>query len=192
MLDEAILASRYASPNRTGFLLESLTDLRHSLRGRGADLVVRRVDPVRETMALVDQSGANTVFASADVSAFAQRRERRLTAACRSAGVAHRGFPGVSVVAPEALSTASGSLPGVHALLASAPEAVLPVMRLPEGLDPGELPALGELVAGAHSPEVVRGGESEARRRLNAWSRSSLGGYEAAHDDLASATSRAS
>ncbi len=107
MLDEAILASRYASPNRTGFLLESLTDLRHSLRGRGADLVVRRVDPVRETMALVDQSGANTVFASADVSAFAQRRERRLTAACRSAGVAHRGFPGVSVVAPEALCTAS-------------------------------------------------------------------------------------
>ncbi len=73
-----------------------------------------------------------------------------------------------------------------------APEAVLPVMRLPEGLDPGELPALSEPVAGAHSPEVVRGGESEARRRLNAWSRSSLGGYEAAHDDLASATSRAS
>ncbi len=96
MLDEAILASRYASPNRTGFLLESLTDLRHSLRGRGADLVVRRGDPVRETMALVDQSGANAVFASADVSAFAQRRERRLAAACRSAGVAHRGFPGVT------------------------------------------------------------------------------------------------
>lgn len=40
------------------------------------------------------------------------------------------------------------------------------------------------LVAGAVSPELPAGGESEARKRLSRWLRSSLEGYEDHHDDL--------
>jgi deoxyribodipyrimidine photo-lyase len=38
------------APNRVAFLLGALADLRRSLRGLGADLVVRRGDPVEQTL----------------------------------------------------------------------------------------------------------------------------------------------
>lgn len=63
---------------------------------------------------------------------------------------------------------------------------------MPEGVGPGVVPVLQALVSGPRSPEVVRGGEAEGRRRLDLWSSSSLAGYESAHDDLASDTSRIS
>jgi len=46
VLDDAILGSRYAAPNRLVGLLGALEDLRGSLRARGGDLVVRRGRPV--------------------------------------------------------------------------------------------------------------------------------------------------
>ena len=45
VLDDRLLTGPLAAPNRTGFLLEALHDLRSSLRRRGGDLVVRRGDP---------------------------------------------------------------------------------------------------------------------------------------------------
>ena len=52
VLDEAILGSAYLAPNRTSFLVDALRDLDTSLRERGCDgLVVRRGDPVEETVA---------------------------------------------------------------------------------------------------------------------------------------------
>jgi deoxyribodipyrimidine photo-lyase len=76
VLDPALL--RRGAPNRVRFLLESLDDLRHSLRSLGADLVVRAGDTVTETIAVVRAVGASAVAASADVSALAQRRQRAL------------------------------------------------------------------------------------------------------------------
>ena len=75
VLDDALLRS--ASPNRLRFLLEALADLDGSLRALGGHLVVRRGDSVREALAVARAVRARAVFASADVSAFAQRRERR-------------------------------------------------------------------------------------------------------------------
>ena len=71
VLDPAMVASGYASPNRLGFLLESLDDLRRTLRRRGADLVIRRGESVRTAMAVAADCGAEAVHASADVLAFA-------------------------------------------------------------------------------------------------------------------------
>ena len=51
MWDDALLASRFAAPNRLRFLLDSLEDLDAALRSRGAGLVVRRGDVVGEAMA---------------------------------------------------------------------------------------------------------------------------------------------
>ena len=91
------------SPNRQRFLLESLADLRRSLRERGGDLVVRRGDPVAETVAMARSVGASTVVLSADVSRYAVRRQRRLA----DAAAAHRWdlrlCEGVTVVPPGAL-----------------------------------------------------------------------------------------
>jgi deoxyribodipyrimidine photolyase len=49
VLDDA-LWHRYRSPARQAFLLDSLADLRHALRERGGDLVIRRGDPVEQTI----------------------------------------------------------------------------------------------------------------------------------------------
>src|SRR5688572_26191860 len=64
VLDEGILGTRFAAPNRVGFLLESLADLRERL-----PLVVRRGDVVAETARLAAEVGAAEVHLSDDVSA---------------------------------------------------------------------------------------------------------------------------
>lgn len=90
VLDPALLESRFAAPNRVAFLLESLRDLGESLRAAGGRLYVRHGDPVAETLALARDCDAGELHVSADWSAFAQRRERRLRRACKEERIAFR------------------------------------------------------------------------------------------------------
>ena len=108
VLDTSLLASDFASPNRVAFLLQSLTDLDASLRALGGALVVRRGDAVRETAALARTVGARAVFASADVSAYAHERQRRLREACAEDGIELRLFTGVTIVGPGELRPTGG------------------------------------------------------------------------------------
>ncbi|MBP2708158.1 deoxyribodipyrimidine photo-lyase [Microbispora sp. RL4-1S] len=187
VLDPAIEAG-----HRREFLHESLHDLRASLRRLGGDLVVRHGDPVAEAMRVAGETSAAGVWASADVSAFARRREQRLAEACETHRLEFRTFPGVTVVPPGALTPPGGdhykiftpywrvwsAWPGRPVL--EPPERV----RLPHGLAPGSLPAL--------SPEpfgVVRGGETEGLRRMDEWVGDGLGRYGDTRDHLAARTS---
>jgi deoxyribodipyrimidine photo-lyase len=64
---------------------------------------------------------------------------------------------------------------------------------MPAGVSRGRLPACSRLVADRRSPELPLGGETAGRRRLSAWLRSGVAGYDTGHDDLeADATSRLS
>lgn len=63
------------APRRTEFLLGSLRALDGELRARGSSLVVRRGPPADVLARLVVETGARRVFAHADVSPFARRRE---------------------------------------------------------------------------------------------------------------------
>ena len=109
VFDDAILGSSFNRPNRTGFLLESLTDLDAQLRALGAALVVRRGDWIAEVVAVVRATGAASVHMSGDVSAYAQQREARL----RASGAEHRFrvelAPGVTLVEPGALRPGTGA-----------------------------------------------------------------------------------
>jgi deoxyribodipyrimidine photo-lyase len=193
VLDDALLASDYARPNRVRFLLEALADLDDSLRARGARLVVRRGDPVREALAVARETRAHAIFLSADVSAFAQRRARRLAAACAADGVELRSFPGVTVVAPGALRPADGDHFRVFTAYwlrwrALPLRALAPATRrlaLPRGLAAGEVPSLRALVAGRTSPDLPAGGETRGRARLAAWCRAGVARYPADRDALA-------
>src|SRR6187551_1577361 len=73
VLDDALLAG-FGAPNRVKFLFECLHDLRDSLANRGAPLVVRRGDTIGEVRRIADETSAETVCLSDDVSSFAQRR----------------------------------------------------------------------------------------------------------------------
>lgn len=180
VLDAKILRGPFASPNRRVFLGEALADLRESLRERGGDLVLRAGDPVEEVLRVASEVGAERVVCSADVTAFARRRERRLARACVDAGLELALFPGVTVVPAGELRTGAGEhfrvfSPYSRAWAAAtwrsvvrAPERV----ELPDGLAPGDLPSRAELVAGGEtSPHLPAGGESAGRARLEAYLR---------------------
>jgi len=193
VLDEALLGSRLAAPNRVAFMLEALRDLDRSLRAAGTRLYVRRGDPAGETLAVARECGAGAVHASADWSAFARGRERRLARACAEAGIEFHTHPGTTILEPGAVTPTGGDhfkvfTPYFRAWEEAPPRPVAAKprrLRVPSGLRTGRLPALGSLVDGRPSPRRARGGESEGRRRMRAFLRDGLAGYEDAHDDLA-------
>ena len=171
VLDQGILGTRFAAPNRVGFLLEALADLRERL-----PLVVRRGDVVAETARLVAETGATTVHVSEDVSAYAQAREAGLERELRAELVVHGG---ITVVPPGELAPAGKDHYEVFSAYWRAWQRVplgspLPSVELaPHGVEAGELPPLPK----GRSPDVVRGGESEGRQRLEHWLRTGLVGY---------------
>jgi deoxyribodipyrimidine photo-lyase len=201
VLDDALLASRYAAPNRVAFLLEALGDVREGLRSRGGDLVVRRGDTLREVGALLDAVAADELHVSDDVSVHADRRARGLDRLARQRGCRFERHPGVTVADPGAITTSGGGAyqvftPYWRRWSTGAIRVPVPTPgRVPgaPGLDPGPLPGLGDLVGGATSRERMRGGEVAALARLDGWLDAGITGYEEGRDRLGEdATSRLS
>ncbi|GAA4922810.1 deoxyribodipyrimidine photo-lyase [Stackebrandtia albiflava] len=178
--------------NRRRFLTESLADLRDRLRALGGDLAVRVGDPVEETMRMCRRHEATGVAMTDDHSGYARRRHERLAAACESARIPLRAFPGATVVPPGDVRPTGG---GDHYRVftpywrawssvtwrdvAAEPDRV----RLPDGFA-GDDPVA---VLGHTSPESPRqrtGGETEALRRWDDWVPGSAD-YADRHDDLA-------
>jgi len=201
VLDERLLGSRFAAPNRVAFMREALADLDAALRRAGGRLVLRRGDPVREALALARECGAGELHVSADYSAYAHGRERRLAAACAEERIEFRAHPGTTIVPPGAVTPGGGDhfkvFTPYHRAWSELPprRRVGPPRRLsvPAKLRGERLPALAKLTRGETSPDRAKGGESEGRRLAQAFLRDRLGGYEGHHDDLpADETSRLS
>lgn len=176
------------SPNRDRFLHQSIVDLRAALRSLDGDLLVRSGDPVTVTLDVAREVNAAGVAASADVSHYARRRERRLAEGCEKDGRSLRLFPGLTVLDPGAVSPAAGDYYRVFSPYHRAWEAakwralVKPPksVTLPSGLAAGRLPAAPE----GESPDAAPGGETAARQRLQSW----IGHapeYGDTHNDLA-------
>ncbi len=188
VLDQHLLTDRAA--NRVHFLYDCLADLRASLRGRDGNLVIRRGEPVAETITVARTVGATEVLMAADVSRYAGERERHLRTACASEGIALRTFPSLTVVPPGALVPAGGDhfkvfTPYWRVWTARRWRDVEPapdLVRLPPTLEAGPLPDLGRGYPGAELPV---GGETVGRRRMHAWLRGSLAGYDEHRDELA-------
>lgn len=193
VLDERLLGSRFAAPNRVAFMREALADLDDSLRKAGGRLLLRRGDPVREALALARESGATELHASADYSAYAREREERLARACAEERIELHLHPGVTIVPPGAVAPAGGDHFKVFTPYHRAWSELPPLRRfgpprklaVPARLGGERLPALARLTAGSPSPRRAKGGESEGRRLARAFLRDRLGHYEEHHDDLA-------
>ena len=193
-LDDRLLHGRHASGPRTQFMLECLADLDASLRERGAALSVRRGPPERELPALAQAAGADAVYFTRDVSPFARERGSRVDAALREHGIAAHGCPGLTVVddAPAVTTQAGGPytvFSPFHRTWSNEPRR--PVLRaprslppLPDGVDAGTIPTLADLGLSDTVPDPMPGGEEEARRRLAAFLRGPVDGYDRGHDAL--------
>jgi len=193
VFDQKLLSSRFAAPNRVAFLREALRDLDEALRRAGGRLFLRRGDPVEQALAVARECGATELHVSADHSAYATARERRLAAACERERIAFRAHPGVTIVQPGAVTPSGGDhfrvFTPYHRAWSEVPlreRAPAPrKLAVPRRLRAGRLPALEKLAGGSPSPGRARGGESEGRRLMRAFLRDGIGEYGQRHDDLA-------
>jgi deoxyribodipyrimidine photo-lyase len=196
VLDDGVRAAGFATPNRSAFLAGCLADLDEALRGLGGRLVVRSGDVVREVCRVAEETDAAQVHVAGDVSGFAQRREERLrTELAGKRRRLHVHADALVVVPPGAVRPVgkdhfavftpyfrqwSGA--GVRRPLAAPRKISVPAV------DSVPLPGHGRPSSG-----LPAGGESEARRRLEAWLDGPIDRYADLNDDLAAdATSRLS
>jgi deoxyribodipyrimidine photo-lyase len=193
--DDRLLHGRHASGARTQFLLESLADLRRSLRARGSGLVVRRGNPEQVLVSLAQEIGADRVHFSSDAGPFARSRDEHVRRALRTAGVQACNHPGMFAVDDlEAIRTTAGKpytvftpffrkwreIPRRQVL---APPRALP--PLPARLRRGTLPALASLGLRREIEDPVPGGEREGRKRMHSFLRAGSSGYADRRDLLA-------
>jgi deoxyribodipyrimidine photo-lyase len=192
VLDEALLGSRFAAPNRVAFMRESLADLDGSLQKIGGRLFVRRGEVVAETMRVAEECGASELHVSADWSAYARGRERRLAAACEEGRIEFTAHPGITVIEPGTVTPGGGDhfkvFSPFHRAWSGVPRRTLHgaprTLQVPGDLAAGELPTTEKLTGGELSPDRAPGGETEGRKRMRAFFGDGLARYDDQDDDL--------
>ena len=193
VLDDAILGSRFAAPNRVAYMREALIDLDGRLKAMDGRLFLRRGQVVEETMKVCAEAGAGELHIAADWSGYARRRESRLRAACEEAGIELTAHPGVTILDPGAVRPTGGDhfkvFSPYHRAWSAADlreEAGTPRrLSVPSALAAGELPALEKLTDGEPSADREPGGETQARKRMRAFLSDRVDKYDDGHDDLA-------
>jgi deoxyribodipyrimidine photo-lyase len=200
VLDDSIIDA--ASPNRLGFLVDSLRDLDQSLRRCGVPLVVRRGRWVDEIMAVASQTAADSIHIADDVSSYAKLRLERLRRVAERGRVAVEIHPGVTVVPPGWLRPRSGRAryelfsPYHRSWVDASWRPILPAPRGVGVLESVPLPGfevLDSVECGGRSRQVIGGGETAARRRLDEFVTDQLERYDDRRNVLAAdATSRIS
>ncbi|MFI1173915.1 cryptochrome/photolyase family protein [Streptomyces melanogenes] len=194
--DDGVRAAGFDAPNRRAFLADCLADLDAGLRARGGRLVVRSGDVVERVRAVVAETGADRVHVAGGPSRYAVRREAALRDALGRALVVHDAV--VTALAPGAVTPAGSDhyavfTPYFRRWSATGVREVVPAprqVRVPEA-DSEPLRPRAEVTG--TSPGLAEGGETTGRRRLRAWLKDGIAGYESGHDDLAGdATSRLS
>jgi len=145
-------------------------------------------------MAVVARTQATSIHVSEDVSSRARSRTERLREAARRSRVSVDVHHGITVVPPAELRPSTGGdsyqvfTPYLRRWLEApwrpvdrAPRHIPPVV----GLQLQGIEALDSLVPAGRSQNVIAGGESAARRRLDAFIGNGLEQYDDRRDDLA-------
>jgi deoxyribodipyrimidine photo-lyase len=202
VLDDAVLRSRYASPNRVAHLLEALRDLRTSLQRRGGTLVVRRGDFAEQVRAICVEVAADALHLSADVSTYARRREADLRRVTDDLDVALHLHPGITVVPPGELvpsgsrgaQDAAGSRDHFRVFTPywrrwvehghSDPVPAPARVAMLDGVGEGVIPDRAALVAGEVAPDRRPGGETAARAAVDAWFADGIERYDDDRDRM--------
>jgi deoxyribodipyrimidine photo-lyase len=194
ILDKALLDSERASSNRNRFLLESLEDLRNSLRAIGGELCMREGKPQTVLAQLAAEADADAVYYSQDYTGYAVRRDAAVRDSLAEHDVTMRGFAG-RMLLDEAIDVRAknGNIFKVFtpfwkqwSQLDGRPVREAPTaMTLPPDLAPGNIPAIGTYTNKATlSPDVLPGGETAGRKRLKAFMAGDIHHYVQSHNDL--------
>jgi deoxyribodipyrimidine photo-lyase len=138
---------------RTQFLLESIADLRASLRSLGSDLIIRTGLPEVILPVLAEELGATGIYFSKEVTAEEVAVETALQSAVKPLGIALKSFWGHTLYHPDDLPFAIHQLPELFTSFRKQMEKYAKVNRTfiaPKQLPPlpniqiGELPQLAD------------------------------------------------
>ena len=172
------------APLRQGFLWAGLRQLDADLRARGSRLILREGRPAQALSQLVAETGAQAIFAEEDYHPYALQRDREVRDLLPVEWV-----PGLTVHHPTEVTKGDGSPYTIFTPFSWAWRA----LPLPPSADllpaPGDLPVPpGELSSLAFPPDrtpaAFPAGESEARRRLVAFTSGPILKYAEARDQL--------
>lgn len=166
---------------RARFLLESLADLRDSLRSLGTDLVIRRGQPEQVIPQIAGQIQAQAVYGHREVGTEEIAVETQLEHALGDLKIPLKLFWGHTLLHPDDLPFAPHRVPEVFTRFRKTVEdQVLPRSVLmtpsrlspwPEDLDPGQLPTLEDLGLETPRPDPraliqFKGGEQAGKQRV--------------------------
>jgi deoxyribodipyrimidine photo-lyase len=174
VVDEALLAGRWPSPNRVWFMRESVAALAEALAERGAALRILRGRPATVLPAFARETGARHVFATRDATPYGRRRDRVVAQRLTADGIAFHARTGLYVHEPDALATPGGRPFGVYGAFRRAWDAAprRAVLAAPDRI-PGPsgrrdpVPDLGPPTADRRL--IPAPGEAAARERLARW-----------------------
>ncbi|GKB43698.1 blue-light photoreceptor PHR2 [Tanacetum coccineum] len=173
-------------PNRASFLIESVSDLRNSLRAKGSDLVVRIGKPETVLRELVKAVGAEAVYVHREVANDEVKAEGKIENVLKDEGVEVKYFWGSTLYHVDDLPFALEDMPStygefrekVKGLKVRNTIAVADQFKsLPSGgnVEAGEIPSLADLginhtanmsqVKSVSSSSLI-GGETEALNRI--------------------------
>jgi deoxyribodipyrimidine photo-lyase len=180
---------------RAEFLLESVADLRQSLRSLGSDLVVRQGQPEQVIPELIQQFNITAVHYHSEVTSEELAVESGLQAALEKMGTPLKAFWGHTLYHPDDLPFAIHQTPEVYTQFRKQVEkrsSINPtfpapnhLLGLPEEVEAGELPSLADLGLTASPVEVrsalrFKGGETAGIDRLDHyfWKQNHLQNYK--------------
>lgn len=184
ILDPKLINSPSAGPKRVAFLFQGLGALDQDLRKHGSALVLRQGDPLTVLSPLCRETGAQAIYAEADVSPYATRRDAQVTRE-----LPLRLTPGVTIHTSKDLLKTDGSPYTIFTPFKRKWES-LPFpgkpLAAPENLHP--LPDLDSMevsgLPGIASELTCKAGEQEAQRRLEAFIDSDLRYYASRRDRM--------
>lgn len=174
-----VLDDRYADdpdvgPSRFVFLRESLAELEGAVRAAGGRLTVLAGPAARALPALLASTGASAVYANEEIGPYPRDRDARAARGVEDAGAKLRLFSDSVAVDPRAIASAEGRPYTVFTPYAKKWRAAEKGAPLPPPAslgDPGvasvplaKVRAWRDLPA---NPLAPRGGEEDARRRLD-------------------------
>ncbi|MSX01735.1 MAG: deoxyribodipyrimidine photo-lyase [Actinobacteria bacterium] len=196
VLDQRLLDGRFASGPRTAFMLGCLKELDAQFKALGGALCLRSGAPEEVVPRLAEELGAAEVYWTSDVSPFARERDRQVTEKLKLIGVDAVPSPGNFCADVSVPRTKNGKPFSVFTPFWKA-ERELPrrpvlgqpeSVRLPDGIDCGELPAHEQLDQLLAQP-FCKPGEQEARAALDDWIDGPVDAYADNHDNLSGGTS---
>lgn len=183
ILDDAALDSRYhrRAQMRKDFLFGGLHALDAGLRACGSQLLVRHGEPVAVLRTLLAECGAGAIFAEADCTPFAVRRD---AAVAQVLPLTLTG--GLTIHPPQAVRKGDGTPYTVFTPYSRTWRALpLPRSALAAPKTLGEIPKLTSLPIPAAAPlALFPPGEAEAQRRLKRFAKSAIYKYADGRNQL--------